>query len=286
MSSLTELAELVDLADEELECCNFVETEKKEKEKKEEKKEEKREGKREAKRKGKEEETEIEDIDDDEIPELIEKVKVEGKKNQKRSTESIGKIFNDASMNVSSEQVMKELNQISQNPDQIDSMISKMGADKDLAKLMKGKDVASIANDPKIKKMAEDAKKNISRKQALKMNKALTKGLNKGNKGSVKVDGVMVNLGKKLKPYSVEFSKSDGEEVWKKLDLEQLARTLNAQDLCYSFYGEYLIYYDSKSPDNNKVAKRLFPGITLGNQIIVFKKDFTPLSIDTFDKKK
>lgn len=185
----------------------------------------------------------------------------------------ISQVLSSAS-NVSKEQVMRELDNLSNNPEAIDKMIGKMGADKELAKMMKDeKKTSALASDPKVRKMAEDAKKNITRKQALKMNKAITKGLNKQNNSKPKMEGVLINISKKLKPYSAE-----------KGNLEQIGRSLNAQCLKSIDVGNYTIFYDLKAPNNNRKIQHLFPDIQLGNQIIIFKKDFSPLSVEDFSK--
>jgi hypothetical protein len=189
------------------------------------------------------------------------------------SDNSIGQVLNSAS-SVSKEQVMKELDNIANNPEAIEKMIGKMGSDKELAKMMKDeKKTAALASDPKMRRMAEDAKKNITRKQALKMNKAINKGLNKQASNRPKMEGVLINISKKIKPYSAD-----------KGSLEQIGRSLNAQTLKSIEINQYIIYYDLRAPNNNRKIQHLFPTLQLANQVIVFNKDFSPLSVDDFSK--
>jgi len=214
----------------------------------------------------------------------------EKSKGKEEDIPSLGNVLNGAS-NVSREQVMKELDMLSNHPEAIDKMVGSMGKDKDLMNMMKNeKNVSAMASNPKIKKMAEDAKKNVTRKQAIKMNKALTKGLNKDQINKPKANGVMINLSKKFKPYTVDIvgkEKGEAKEMREpnELNVEQLCRSLNAQALKSIQTIDYIIFYDLKSPNNNKMVKRMFPDLELGSQIIVFKKDFSPLSVEELNKE-
>lgn len=228
-------------------------------------------------RKGKEElSCLIEDIlEEKDYESLCQRVKKEDTKENPKSD-----LMNSLS-SVPKEQIMKELSNLSENPDKIEKIVSSIGKNDELSKIINKEEALKLSSNPNIRKITEDAREKMTRKQALKMNKALKKGLNK-NRSSEKIEGVMINIGKKVKPYHSDISNDPNEKV----DLDKIRRTINASVLKCVHTLEYIIYYDLKSPSTNKVINRMFPNIELGNQIVIFRKDYSPLSVDDILKLK
>jgi hypothetical protein len=177
-----------------------------------------------------------------------------------------------------SKEIMKRLEAVSENPEVMGQITNAVTNNPDIQRM-----APSLAADPQFAKLAEDAKQKVSRKEALKMKKQINHASHQSRISKGFVTGTTIIPSRKLKAIEVPKVNKDTMEP----DTKELSRHLGVgpKDKLESLeIDDYMVFYNANNRGVNKRIVKLFPGKSLGNTVIIFNKNYEPLSVESVEK--
>ena len=145
--------------------------------------------------------------------------------------------------------------------------------------VMNNPELASIApklaGDPRVKDFM-DSHPDMNRKQALQMKKQMNKAAHNKRMKMKKIEGCMINPGRKLKPVSIAVEKGEPNE-------KEITDRIGAKCMDKKETDLYWIYYDIESKVKNKRIIRAFGNDVTGHTIIILSNDGN-LTMEEFEK--
>ena len=176
----------------------------------------------------------------------------------------------DAMSKLNSGDIGKKIEEIMGNEELMGQLSDVMSSNPDLAAM-----APKMAGDPRVNQFLQD-NPDMNRKKALEMKKQMNKTAYLKRQKMAKVEGCLINAGRKLKPVVIVLN--NGEP-----DLKEIVSHIGGKHVNKKEIDNYVVYYDDESKVRNKrVTKSLGNDIT-GGMVIVLAKEGN-LSVANFEK--
>lgn len=176
--------------------------------------------------------------------------------------------------NLDSKDITRKIAEVTSNTEIMEKLTEAISNDPQLMRM-----APELANDPRLASVVNEAKQNITRKEAIKMKKQMNQAAHNSRVSKGSVQGVVIIPSRKVKAIEVLKTGKDSEEP----DMKELAKHLGVHPkdtMGFIVEGNYRVFYNANSRGKNKRIMKLFPGKELGNIVIILNEKYSPLSVE------
>lgn len=186
--------------------------------------------------------------------------------------ESSGKeMLNEALNNMNSEEVASKIRDLTSNREFVDSISSELLNNPSLMDL-----APKLAGDPRINDLVKDS--NMTRKEALKLKKEISKSAHEKKSRSRKILGCIITNSRTVK--SITVFANDKDQL-----LSEIIKHIRPRpaELSSRKFDDFNVFFDRKSKAKNKRIIKAFGKEVTGGSVIIIS-DKGDLSVEEFEK--
>ncbi len=178
--------------------------------------------------------------------------------------------INEALNKLNSGEMNKKFEEFQNNDQLMEKLATEVANNPQLADM-----APKLADDPRVNQFLQD-NPDVNRKQALQMKKQMNKAAHAKRMKMEKINGCLINPGRKLKSVTIVLEKGELSE-------KEIKGHLCAKMVTRMETNDFLVYYDGGSGIKNKRVTKAFDNSITGGTVIILSKE-GDLSVEEFEK--
>lgn len=183
---------------------------------------------------------------------------------------NVNKNVSDALNQLNSGDAAKKIDELKNNEKLMEQLVGAVADNPELANA-----APKFMGDPRVNQFLKD-NPDMNRKKAVQMKKQMNKVNHQRRMKMEKVEGCMINTGRKLKPVTIVIKDGNPDE-------KEINSYLNAKHMHRREVENFWVYYDSDSKAKNKRVTKVFGNEIVGNNVVILSSEGN-LSVKEFEK--